>query len=84
MGPIWPARELSLTVRFRQKQQNFVLIPASDSRGLRMRLLRPQASGQCRRGRHRALLAANFAVNLDSSLEPFDDRGDCPSRQRTG
>lgn len=64
--------ELTLTVRLAGKQ-NFLLAPAADGHGLRLRLLQPQAQ----RGRiivgDSLTPAANYAVNLDSSRDPFDD-----------
>lgn len=65
------ATELTLTVRFRQKQQ-YLLAPAGDGRGLRLRLLQSQASqGNVQVG-DTGMMAANYAVNLDVSQTPFD------------
>jgi hypothetical protein len=62
--------EVTLSLDFTRSEQ-FVLAPAGDNRGLRIRLLRPDADGaQVFIGESPASPAV-YAVNLESSQEPF-------------
>jgi hypothetical protein len=66
------SNEVSLNLSFARNEQ-FVVAPTGDSRGLRIRLLRRGSEGaQVFIGESPAM-PATYAVNLDSAQEPFDE-----------
>jgi hypothetical protein len=76
------AQQVNLNVRFARKEL-FVMAPAGDSHGLRIRLLREKTDG----GRvyvGESGPPANYAINLDSSQQPFEDDAVQHAREVTG
>lgn len=71
------ASDAQLAVLWRGSQQ-FVVVPTSDQRGLRIRILRagetnaPQARVTIGEGDDKGVLSG-YAINLESSLTPIDD-----------
>jgi hypothetical protein len=64
--------DLTLSMRL-VKRQNFVLVPTSDGRGLRVRLLEAQQRQPKVEAGELESPVASYAVNLTSSQQPFDD-----------
>ncbi len=65
-------REIIVNVRFLAKE-TFVLAATADSHGLRIRLLRPESRGARVYIGEAARPPATYAINLDSSQQPFDE-----------
>ena len=64
-------REIIINVHFLAKE-TFVLAPTADSHGLRIRLLRAESRGAHVYIGEAAQPPATYAINLDSSQQPFD------------
>jgi hypothetical protein len=65
------ATEVDIAVRWR-KSEKFLVIPTADGRGLRIRVLRPSnPNGRVYVGAELGGRSANYAINLESSHEPF-------------
>jgi len=68
------ARDVDLIVRW-QHSERFVVLPTSDQQGVRLRLLRPGREPEGSRvviSEPAGDLTTAYAINLDSSPEPFD------------
>jgi tetratricopeptide (TPR) repeat protein len=75
--------ELMISIRFKSEEQ-FVLAPSSDSHGLRIRLLRPESRGSTVFIGETAPPPAGYAVNLESSREPFTEEAVRHAAQAAG
>jgi hypothetical protein len=63
--------EVDVTLHFATSER-YVLAPTADSRGVRIRLLRPASSGARVLVFDKAGPPAGYAINLEASREPFD------------
>lgn len=75
--------EVDITLRF-ASEEVFVLAPTSDSRGVRIRLLRPRTSGARITVYENAGPPAGYAINLAVSRTPFDDEAIQAATRVTG
>jgi tetratricopeptide (TPR) repeat protein len=76
-------REIIMNIGFAAKEV-FVIAPTADSHGLRIRLLRTQSEGAQVYIGESPLPPANYAINLDSAQQPFDEEAIEHARQVTG
>jgi tetratricopeptide (TPR) repeat protein len=76
-------REVLLNIHFNAKE-TFVLAPTGDSHGLRIRVLRAKSDGAQVYIGEAPTPPATYAINLDSSQEPFDDAAVSKARTITG
>lgn len=74
--------EVHITIRWR-KSERFLVVPTGDGRGLRIRVLRP-SEGRVILGDDTAARSAAYAVNLESSREPFSDEAIAAAARTTG
>jgi len=76
--------EVDITIHWRQSEK-FLVLPTGDERGVRIRLLRAgEQRGSLIIGEVPGRGSANYAINLDSSHEPFDDAAIAAASQVTG
>jgi hypothetical protein len=65
------SNEVDIAIRWR-KSERFLVMPTGDGRGLRIRVLRPtEAGGRVMVGADIPGRTASYAINLESSREPF-------------
>lgn len=65
------ANEVDITLRWRRSER-YLVMPGAGGRSLRVRVLRPaEAGGRVIVGEDTGGRAANYAINLESSREPF-------------
>ncbi len=74
--------EVDITLRWK-KRERFLVIPTSDGRGLRIRVLRP-SEGRVIIGDEIVGHTANYAVNLESSREAFSNEAVAKAERTTG
>ena len=76
--------EVDIVVRWRRSER-FLVMPTGDGRGLHIRVLRAtESSGRVLVGGELGTMTASYAINLESSLEPYANEAVAAASKSTG